>query len=149
MMKKFLLTTLKIVLILYVLICALLFFFQEKLIFFPQKLDKAFQFQFDQTFEERNIKSTDGTILNGLLFKAENSKGVIFYLHGNAGSLNSWGQVATTYTDLNYDVFLLDYRGYGKSEGSINGQGQLYTDVQTAYDDLKKIYQENKNKILN
>ena len=132
----------------YISICGLLYLFQEKLIFFPQKLDKTFQFQFDQKFEEKNIKLKDGTILNGLLFKAENSKGLIFYLHGNAGSLNTWGRVAKTYTDLNYDVFLLDYRGYGKSEGSINGQEQLYNDVQTAYDNLKKIYQEDKIIVL-
>ena len=142
-MKKFFLNSLKIILILYILVCGLLFFFQENLIFFPQKLDKTFQFEFDQKFEEKNIKMVDGTILNGLLFKADNSKGLIFYLHGNAGSLNSWGQVAKTYTDLNYDIFFLDYRGYGKSEGSIKGEEQIYNDVQSAYDDLKKIYRED------
>lgn len=142
-MKKFFLNSLKIILILYILVCGLLFFFQENLIFFPQKLDKTFQFSFDQKFEEKNIKMVDGTILNGLLFKADNSKGLIFYLHGNAGSLNSWGQVAKTYTGLNYDIFFLDYRGYGKSEGSIKGEEQIYNDVQSAYDDLKKIYRED------
>ncbi|MDB5012280.1 MAG: hydrolase with alpha/beta fold [Daejeonella sp.] len=147
-MKKFILTTLKIIVALYLLVCGLLFFFQEKLIFFPQKLDKTFQFQFDEQFEEKSIKLTDGTILNGLLFKAKNSRGLIFYLHGNAGSLNSWGHVAKTYTDLNYDVFLLDYRGYGKSEGSISGQEQLYEDVQSAYNDLKKMYRENRIIVL-
>ena len=125
-----------------------MFLFQEKLIFFPQKLGKTFQFQFDQKFEEKNIKLTDGTNLNGLLFKAENSRGLIFYLHGNAGSVKSWGEVAKTYTDLNYDIFLLDYRGYGKSEGSINGQEQMFKDVQFAYEDLKKMYPEDKIIIL-
>ena len=77
-----------------------------------------------------NIKMNDNTLLNGLLFKTDNSKGVIFYLHGNAGSLNSWGEVAKAYTDLNYDVFMIDYRGYGKSEGSISSQGQFFQDMQ-------------------
>jgi hypothetical protein len=117
--------------------------FQEKLIFFPQKLDKNYQFSFDQKFEEVNIKTIDGVTLNGLLFKADSSKGLIFYLHGNAGSLNSWGEVASTYTDLNYDIFILDYRGYGKSEGSISGQKQLLQDIQTVYDELKKEYNED------
>jgi hypothetical protein len=80
--KKILFTTSKIILALYVLVCGLLYFFQEKLIFFPQKLAKTFRFQFDQTFEEKNIKLTDGTILNVLLFKAENSKGLIFFYTG-------------------------------------------------------------------
>ncbi|MBD0328044.1 MAG: alpha/beta fold hydrolase, partial [Pyrinomonadaceae bacterium] len=56
--------------------------------------------------------------------------------------LYSWGDVAGLYTDLHYDVFMLDYRGYGKSEGRITGQKQFYNDVQTAYDALKKMYAE-------
>ena len=142
-MKKVLMNTLKIIIAIYVLVCILLYLFQEKLIFFPQKLPRGYLFQFDQTFEERNIKMNDGTSLNGLLFKADSSKGIIFYLHGNAGSLASWGDVAKTYTDLYYDVLILDYRGYGKSEGVINGQKQFYDDIQTVYDGLKKEYSED------
>ena len=147
-MKKLLLNTLKIILGVYVLACGLLFFFQEKLIFHPQRLEKAYPFQFDQKFEDKNITTSDGTILSGLLFKADSSKGLIFYLHGNAGSLNSWASVAKTYTNLHYDVFLLDYRGFGKSEGEINSQSQLHADIQTAFDELKKKYSEDKIVVL-
>jgi len=119
-----------------------LYVFQDKLIFFPQKLDKNYQFSFDQNFEEINIITEDGISLNGLLFKADSAKGLIFYLHGNAGSLSSWGNVAETYTELNYDVFILDYRGYGKSEGSISSQTQFYQDIQAVYNELKKKYSE-------
>jgi alpha-beta hydrolase superfamily lysophospholipase len=136
------------ILVIYILVCGLLYFFQEKLIFFPQKLRKEYQFQFDGKFEEKNIKTKDGIILNGLLFSADSSKGLIFYLHGNAGSLSSWGGIAKTYTDLKYDVFILDYRGYGKSEGTIDGQNQLYGDIQTAYDEMKKEYSEGKIVVL-
>ena len=142
-MKKTLMIILKFLLVLFIIISGLLFVFQEKLIFFPQKLDKNYQFSFDQKFEEINIRTIDGISLNGLLFKADSSKGLIFYLHGNAGSLSSWGEVARTYTDLNYDVFILDYRGYGKSEGSISGQGQLFQDMQTVYDELANKYNED------
>ena len=142
-MKKVLMIILKFLLVLFIIIPGLLFLFQEKLIFFPQKVDKNYQFGFDQKFEEINVRMIDGITLNGLLFKADSSKGLIFYLHGNAGSLSSWGEVARTYTDLNYDVFILDYRGYGKSEGSISGQGQLFQDVQTVYDELTNKYNED------
>lgn len=147
-MKKKLLKFLLVLAILYTVVCVLLFFFQEKVIFFPQQLDKNYRFSFDQPFEEMNVKAGDGNSLNGLLFKADSSKGLIFYLHGNAGSLESWGRVAKTYTALKYDVFMLDYRGYGKSEGSINGQEELFQDVQTVYDQLKKTYAENKIIVL-
>jgi len=106
-------------------------------------LAKNYQFDFEHQFEELDIKSTDGKLIHGLLFKADNSKGLIFYLHGNAGSLSGWGEVAETYTNLNYDVFILDYRGYGKSEGQITGQNQLFQDNQTVYNELKKRYRED------
>ncbi|MGH2666463.1 alpha/beta hydrolase [Flavobacterium sp.] len=147
-MKKGLLKILKMVVGLYIVLCGLLYFFQEKLIFFPQKLDKNYQFHFGQNFEELYSKTNDGKFLNGLLFKADHSKGLIFYLHGNADCLSSWGEVAKTYTDLNYDIFMLDYRGFGKSEGQISNQNQLFEDNQTVYNELKKRYTEDKIIIL-
>jgi alpha-beta hydrolase superfamily lysophospholipase len=147
-MKKIFLTTLKLLSIVFVVICALLYFYQEKLIFVPEKLDKNFKYAFSQKFEELNIKTKDGKLLNALLFTSDSSKGLIFYLHGNAGALNTWGEVAKRYTDLKYDVFMLDYRGYGKSEGQINSQPQLYDDLQSAYDDMERRYNENKIVVL-
>lgn len=147
-MKKIILRILKIIAGVYIAVCVLLFFFQEKLIFFPQKLEKNYKFFFGQSFEEIDIKTKDGKLLNGILFKADSSKGLVFYLHGNAGSISSWGDVAKTYTDLKYDVFMLDYRGYGKSEGSIDGQSQFFQDIQTAYDKLKREYPEDKITVL-
>lgn len=147
-MKKILLRITTLILIAYVAICVLLFFFQEKLLFVPEKLDKDFQFMFNQPFDEIGIETPDHVLLNGLLFKSDLSKGLVFYLHGNAGSLNSWGVVAKTYTDLNYDVFILDYRGFGKSEGRISSQAQLYQDIQTAYDKLKAKYDESNTIVL-
>ena len=147
-MIKVLLKGIKILLVLYVVLCGVLYFFQEKLIFFPEKLDKGFKFGFNQKYEEINFKTQDKLYLNGILFKSDSSKGLIFYLHGNAGSLNSWGEVAKTYTDLNYDVLMLDYRGFGKSEGKINSQGQLFQDLQIVYDEMKTKYEERKIIVL-
>jgi alpha-beta hydrolase superfamily lysophospholipase len=147
-MEKTLLMIFKIIFVLYFLICGLLFLLQEKLIFFPDKLNENFKFNFDQKFEEISIKTEDDKLLNGLLFKSDSVKGLIFYLHGNAGSLNSWGDLAKTYTDLNYDIFMLDYRGYGKSQGSINNQDQLFQDVQNAYNIMKERYNEDKIIVL-
>jgi uncharacterized protein len=146
--KKILLRTLKLLLVFYVVICIALYFFQEKLLFFPDKLDKAYKFSFSQPFEEVNINTGDHKILNGLLFKSDNTKGLIFYLHGNAGSLDNWGDVAKRYTELNYDVFILDYPGYGKSTGSIKSKAQLFEDIQIAYDEMKKRYNQKQVVIL-
>ncbi|PVY39674.1 alpha/beta hydrolase [Pontibacter virosus] len=119
-------------------------FQQENLIFFPEKLPADHRFGFRQDFEELFIPANDGTRLHGVLFKVPDPKGLVFYLHGNAGSVDSWGWVHETYTDLRYDVFVLDYRGYGKSEGNIQSEAQFYVDVQAAYDALKDRYSEER-----
>lgn len=115
------------------------------MIFFPQKLSKEHVFKFDQAFEEIFVPAPDGVNLHGLLFRAAAPapKGLVFYLHGNAGSADTWGWMARTYTDLGYDLFILDYRGYGKSEGTISSENQLYADVLAAYSLLKARYAED------
>ena len=133
----------KIIVIVYCLLCVLLCFIQEKLIFLPEKEPSDYKFSFDQNFEELYFTMADGTVLNGLLFKAGSSKGLIFYLHGNAGSLASWGSIAKTYTDQHYDLFMLDYRGYGKSGGHISNEKQFYQDVQTVYNEVEKKYDQS------
>ncbi|MGN6645145.1 MAG: alpha/beta hydrolase [Cytophaga sp.] len=117
---------------------------QEKMLFFPTTLPADYTFTFDQPFEERFIQVDEKTKLNGLLFKADSSKGLIFYLHGNSGALDSWGDLAKMYVKNNYDFFILDYRGYGKSQGKIESEKQLFSDVQIVYDSLKREYAEEK-----
>jgi uncharacterized protein len=147
-MKKIAFRIIKILVIAYIVTCGLLYFFQEKLIFVPDKLPDDYQFEFNQNFQEINIKTNDNLLLNGILFKADSSKGLIFYLHGNGSSIRNWGKIAKNYTDLKYDLFMLDYRGYGKSNGKISSQGQLFRDVQIAYDSLKSRYAENRIIVL-
>lgn len=122
-------------------------FSQEKFFFNPEKLQKDFRFDFTMGFKELNIKAADGAILNGIIFKADTSEGLVFYLHGNGGCLKNFEEIAKIYTDLKYDLFVLDYRGYGKSDGSIESQVQLFNDIQIAYDTLKSRYDE-KNIII-
>ena len=147
-MKSQVITFFSILLILYLLICILGYFFQEKMIFLPQKLPKDYSFSHFENFEERTTEMADGKKLHALLFRAKNPKGLVFYLHGNAGSLEGWGSVAPTFTNLNYEVFIPDYRAYGKSEGSIENETQLHTDMQSLYDELKKEYPESKIIVL-
>lgn len=109
---------------------------------FPGKKIKNLAFNFDNLFEEKYITMNDGTILNGLLFKAKKPKGLVFYLHGSNNALDTWGKIAPIYTANFYDVFMLDYRGYGKSEGKVADENILYNDIQIVYDKLKTLYAE-------
>lgn len=145
---QLLIAIIAIIVLIGITLAGVFYVFQEKFIFLPQKLEQNYKFSFNQNFEELSIKTTDGKLLNALLFKAENTQGLIFYLHGNAGSLESWGDVAQYYTHLNYDVFILDYRGYGKSEGNISDEKQLYADSQIAYNKMKQAYKEESIVVL-
>jgi alpha-beta hydrolase superfamily lysophospholipase len=132
-----------ILMLLYMVICLLFYLFQERFLFFPQKLPKDSRFSYPYKFKEYFIEVEEGVRLNALLFKAEtlkDSRGLIFYLHGNAGALNSWGYAADEFLQEGYDVFILDYRGYGKSEGKITSQKQLFQDVEQLYLEIQKLY---------
>jgi pimeloyl-ACP methyl ester carboxylesterase len=133
--------TVSILLVLYAGLCICYYCFQEKFLFTHTK-PSDYTYQFDNKFEERNILTRDGKKLNGLLFKSDSSKGLIFYLHGGGHTLDKWGKYAGTYTNLHYDIFFLDYRGFGKSEGDLPTEEQLYNDVQDAYNNLKTSYKE-------
>ena len=80
--------------------------------------------------------------LHALHFKVKDAKGVVFYVHGNAGSLQDWGHLHELYKSLGYDLFMFDYRGFGKSNGSILNEAQFFEDVQKMYDYVKSMYDE-------
>lgn len=120
-----------------------MFNIQEKLIFFPNKLPQNFQFKFPYNFEEISIP-VGGAIINAIHFKAENSKGIIVYFHGNAGDLSSWGHVYSSFSSYSLDLLIIDYRGYGKSTGQIESQANFLKDGEAVYNYTKKLYTEDK-----
>ncbi len=147
-MKNLLLGILIFFLTVYVILCVGVYFYQEKIIFYPEKLPQNYKFNFRDDFEEITIRTKDDKRLNSVFFKAQAPKGVIFYFHGNGGSIKEWSEVAQLYKSMNYDTFILDYRGYGKSEGEINSKVQLFSDIEAAYRELLKRYPENEIIIL-
>lgn len=140
---KNLFSVLLIVVVAYSVACGFLYAFQEKLLFFPEQLSSDYAFLFPYPFAELNYEVEDGVVLNSVLFSTKNSRGVVYYLHGNGGAINSWGEGAGVFLRNGYDVLYLDYRGYGKSDGNISSEAQLIQDAQFVYDDLKKRYGES------
>ncbi len=123
----------------YFLICILLYFFQSKLLFIPSQLPADFKFHFQGDFEEKFFQVNENTTIHALHFFANNPKGVILYFHGNAGSLEGWGQVGEEFASLGYDVLISDYRTFGKSTGTIS-ESAFYEDAQMLYDFLLEKY---------
>jgi len=132
----------------YIAVCIWFYVAQDKLIFQGVRYPTGYKYHFNSDSQEYNIKTADGNIINCGLFKVSQPKGLIFYLHGNGGALESWYVVVRHYNNLGYDVFIPDYPGYGKSSGTIRSQQQLLDAVQAAYNYIKSIYQENQIVIL-
>ena len=107
-----------VIIALYLVITFMLLSFQEQLIFRSEILPQDHVFTSSVPFEELYLKATDDAIIHGLHYKQESPKGVIVYFHGNAQTLEYWGKWAEQLSQkYNYDVVMMDYRGYGKSTG--------------------------------
>lgn len=132
------LSILILVLVLYIVVSVVLYLVQDYFFFRPEKLPKEFQFYYDnQETEEYNIEMKDGAIINGLHFKSTNPRGVVFYLKGNSKSIKGWGKFAVDFTRHNYDVIMVDYRGFGKSTGR-RSQKAIKRDMQLVYNQIRE-----------
>lgn len=133
----------KVLLISLAILIFMLYFFQEKLVFYSSTLPQDHQYQFSSEYEELFLTAADGAVLNGLHFKVKNPKGIILYCHGNAGELDTWGHwgelLAKRYS---YDVVVWDYRGYGKSTGK-RGQLVMLDDSYLFYEYCRKSFDGN------
>jgi len=106
---------------------------QDKFFFLPEKLENDFQFDFERPFEEGFFENTEKFKINFLHFKVENPKGNIIYFHGNADNLVRWGKEASMLCEYGYDVWLMDYETFGKSNGKISEEA-FYSDAETFYE---------------
>jgi len=106
--------------------CSGLFFFPDKQHYFSPK-------QMDLAFKDIYLKTPDEETLHGWHIKSiGESKGIIYFLHGNAENISTHIGSVLWLINEGYDIFALDYRGYGKSTGSPDIQGALI-DINTGY----------------
>ena len=120
-----------------------LYFFQEKLLFQPVVIPASQPLAALKTQGEGVREFTvdvPGARLSGLQLKLPNSKGVVFFLHGNSGNLDTWFINTEIYRQNNMDLVMLDYRGFGKSTGQIESEAQLRSDVRTAWNQIAPQY---------
>ncbi|MEO8306392.1 MAG: alpha/beta fold hydrolase [Betaproteobacteria bacterium] len=112
---------------------------QESLLFHPIPLPREYSFAPPDVHEVS--VDVDGATLSALHFRLPNPKGVVFFLHGNSGNLATWFTASSFYRDANFDLFMVDYRGFGKSTGRIGSETELRGDVRKAWDAVAPMYQ--------
>jgi pimeloyl-ACP methyl ester carboxylesterase len=120
--------------IIYVVIGAALYFLQEKILFRPQKLAYDHKYNFSVPYKEINLRVTDDKSIGIVQFTVPDSvcKGVVLYFHGNKRNIERYAPYATNFTKNNYEVWMMDYPGYGKSTGERTEQ-ILYSDALEIY----------------
>lgn len=124
---------------LYAAVVALLWWRQEALLFHPQVLAQKHRFEMPADAHEVWV-DVPGARLHALHLRLPQPRGVVFFLHGNAGSLQTWFVNTGYYRRQNLDLFMLDYRGFGKSSGRIESEAQLMADVRAAWAQIAPVY---------
>ncbi|HMI61398.1 MAG TPA: alpha/beta fold hydrolase [Puia sp.] len=131
MFKKKLIRWAKVLILLYSVIGIAWYYGQEKLLFHPVAIDRKIAYAFDQPFTELNIPYDAATNLNVVQFRATDrpadslAKGVVLYFHGNTTGISMFAPAAIDFTAKGYEVWMLDYPGFGKSTGTFT-EKKLY-----------------------
>lgn len=144
---RFALATLFVLLGLYAAALGWLWWRQERLLFAGVPLPATQVLATAPDIHEVGI-DVPGARLSALHLKLPQARGVVFYLHGNAGNLETWFVNPDFYRQLGYDLFMIDYRSYGKSSGRIESEAQLHADVRRAWDQVAPQYAGRRKVLL-
>ena len=126
----------------YIILCLGLFIAQDHIIF------AAHPYPDSQTYNqgtEHEIPLTKDISMNALLLPAQagkKSKKVILYLHGNKGNIKRGIYQTRVMKNKGCDIMIIDYRGYGKTEGKPMNDRQMLQDADMAYKYLMEHYDE-------
>ena len=106
----------------------------ERLFYYPDARVYSTPAESGLAFEPVEFTSKDGTRLTGWFIPAVGeAKGTIVHCHGNAQNMTSHWLFAEFLPRKQFNLFVFDYRGYGKSEGSVGRAGTV-EDAQAALD---------------
>jgi uncharacterized protein len=127
-------------LVVYAVLLALLAWRQEALLFPAPVLPADFDFGDRGADVRETWVEVPGARLHALHLQLPQPRGIVFFLHGNGGSLDEWFVNLDFYRREGFDLFMIDYRGYGKSSGHIDGEAQLMADVRAAWHSVAPRY---------
>lgn len=111
----------------------------DSLFYLPTRDQPQTPKKWNFAYEEVNFKSADGTPLHGWFLPARtgNPKATVVFSHGNAGSIGHHLGFVMWLVEAGYQIFMYDYRGFGKSGGAVNRRGMI-EDAQAAFREVVK-----------
>jgi uncharacterized protein len=128
-------------------IVLLVYIFQSKLLYFPDKDIITNPGMYGLNYEEVKFKTSDDVNVHGWYIPADTSPYTLIFCHGNAGNISHRLESIKQFHELGLNVLIFDYRGYGKSEGNISEKG-TYLDAEAAWNYLKKVKEISPQNII-
>ncbi len=142
-MKKGILSTVVLIGVLYVGICLYFYFIQNAILFNQSVLEENHEFNYAFDFEERWFEIGDEARIHAILAKADSSKGLVIFFHGNGGNAQTSPSKFELFLNNGYDVLYPDYRSYGLTEGELWNEDDLVGDMKVVYREISKEYTED------
>jgi len=134
------------IIILYTSVAVYRFFNQSKYVYFPTREIISTPSDIGLLYEDIFFKASDGVTLSGWYIPVEKPRATILVFHGNGGNISNRLEFIKIFNQLGLTTFIIDYRGYGKSQGEPSEEG-TYLDAQAAWDYLVKEKKINPYKI--
>jgi len=110
-------------------------YIEKRSLFYPSREIEYLPKGSGMDFEDVFFKTPDNLELNGWFVPAKDAACTVLFCHGNAGNISHRLAKLSFFQALGCNIFIFDYRGYGKSKGAPSEKG-LYNDVQGAYNYL-------------
>jgi fermentation-respiration switch protein FrsA (DUF1100 family) len=116
----------------YLAVAGLAFAFQDQLLYFPSRTLVTTPDRYGLAYDTVHLDTEDGERLHGWWIPADDARGTLLFFHGNAGNISGRLESVQQFHQLDLNVLIVDYRGYGQSTGSPSEEG-LYRDAEAAW----------------
>jgi len=124
-----------------------LYYLQDSLIYHPLRELEATPGNIGLDYRAVALKTSDGLKISGWYITASQRRGVVLFFHGNGGNISHRLESIRIFNNIHMDVLIIDYRGYGQSEGSPSKEG-TYKDAEAAWDYLVQTMHVSPDRII-
>jgi len=116
------------------------YYMQASFIFYPNMPGRelvATPEDIGLSYQDIELVTEDNIKLHGWYIPSDDAKATLLFFHGNAGNISHRLESIEIFNRLSLNVFIIDYRGYGQSEGKITEKG-TYRDAEAAWKYLRQ-----------
>ena len=106
---------------------------ENRLLYFPERAMHGSPADAGMDFEDVRLVAADGVRIHAWHVRVAEARAIVIHFHGNAGNISERLPWATAFAANRMETLLVDYRGFGRSDGAPSEEG-LYRDADAAYE---------------